>query len=176
MFLGDISNVNNDVDLIYILTSVLTINMFIIVGARYTTALGGTINQWYSKLSMTAVMLDVLLVIIRFVTTRYTFEIFDIPHSPELFIIVLITIQVVHDAILYNFVIFPYPTGNNKVVDLYKDYANENNFKIVASNSAIMLSSALLAMYLKNKDMHETTTLLISVLYSIPYFIYQNAK
>jgi hypothetical protein len=40
----------------------------------------------------------------------------------------------------------------------------------------MVASSAVLAMYLKNKPMHETTTLLIVGLYIIPYFLYQKAK
>jgi len=176
MLLGDISNVNNDIDLIYILTSVLTIDMILILLSRDTKLLGNTMNQWYNKLSMTAVMLDVLVIMLSYITTRYTFKTFDIPYSPELFIIVLITIQVTRDALIYKFIMLPYPNGSNKIVDLYKDYASENNFKAIAVDSATMLTSALLAMYLKNREFNETTTLLICVLYTIPYFLYQKVK
>ena len=54
--------------------------------------------------------------------------------------------------------------------------SNENGYKVIVADSAMMLASAVLAMYLKNKDMNETTSLLIISLYIIPYFIYQKVK
>jgi len=78
--------------------------------------------------------------------------------------------------LLYKLVIVPYPEGNNQIIDVYKKYADENGYKVVVADSAMMLGSALLAMYLKNKEMNETTSLLIVSMYIIPYFIYQKVK
>jgi hypothetical protein len=173
---ADISNINNNLDLVYILTSVLVVDMIVILIARDTTLLGKTINEWYNKFTMTAVTLDVLIIMIGFIITRYIFDVFNIEYSPELFIVILLTVQIVHDALLYKYVIVPYPEGNNQVIDVYKKYAKENGYKVIVADSAMMLSSALLAMYLKNKEMHETTSLLIVTMYIIPYFIYQKVK
>jgi hypothetical protein len=74
------------------------------------------------------------------------------------------------------FVILPYPTGNNQIIDVYKEYANEHGNRIIAVDSAMVVLSGLLAMYLKNKEFHETTSLLIFTLYIIPYFLYQKVK
>ena len=174
--LGDISNIHNNLDLVHILTAALVVDMIIILIARDTTILGKTINEWYNKFTMTAVLLDVLIIVIEFIITRYTFNVFDIEYSPELFIIILLTVQIVHDVLLYKFVISPYPEGHNQVIDVYKKYADENGYKVIVADSAMMLASAVLAMYLKNKDMNETTSLLIISLYIIPYFIYQKVK
>jgi len=174
--LGDISNIHNNLDLVHILTAVLVVDMIIILIARDTTILGKTINEWYNKFTMTAVLLDVLIIVIGFIITRYIFNVFDIEYSPELFIIILLTVQIVHDALLYKLVIVPYPVGHNQIIDVYKKYADEGGYKIIVADSAMMLASGLLAMYLKNKDMNETTSLLIISMYIIPYFIYQKVK
>ena len=76
--LGDISNIHNNLDLVHILTAVLVVDMIIILIARDTTILGKTINEWYNKFTMTAVLLDVLIIVIGFIITRYTFNVFDI--------------------------------------------------------------------------------------------------
>jgi hypothetical protein len=60
--------------------------------------------------------------------------------------------------------------------NLDKELSNclkENGFDIILADSAMVLVSAVLAMYLKNKEFHETTTLLIVGLYAIPYLLYQ---
>lgn len=173
---GDISNINNNLDLVHILTAVLVVDMVVILIARDTKYLGKTINEWYNKFTMTAVALDVLIIMIGFVITRYLHTMFNIPFSPELFLVILLTVQIIHDVLLYKFVIVPYPEGNNQVIDVYKKYANEHGGNIIIADAAMMLASGLLAMYLKNKEFNETTSLLIVSMYIIPYFIYQKAK
>jgi RsiW-degrading membrane proteinase PrsW (M82 family) len=173
---GDISNINDNTDLLYIITGVVIIDMIVILIARDTTFFGKQINIWYDKFGLSAVVLDVLIIVIGFIITRYIFHYIELDFSPELFIFVALAVQILHDSALYEFIIKPYPEGHNQVIDVYKAYANENGFKIILADSAMVLGSGVLAMYLKNKPMHETTSLLIAGLYIIPYFLYQKAK
>jgi hypothetical protein len=173
---GDISNINDSTDLVYILTAVVIIDLIVILIARDTNVFGKTINTWYDKFGITAVILDVLIIVIGFIITRYLFYAIDLEFTPELFIMIALVVQIIHDSALYEFIIKPYPVGHNQVIDVYKAYASENGYKIILADSGMVLGSAVLAMYLKNKPMHETTTLLILGLYIIPYFLYQKAK
>lgn len=173
---GDISNINNNIDLLYIITGVLIVDMIYILIARDTKIFGKIINEWYNRFGITAVILDVLIIVIGFIIARYSFTFFNLEFSPLLFIGVLLIVQIIHDVLLYQFVILPYPTGNNQVIDVYKRYADENGSKIIIVDSSMMLFSALIAMYLKDKSMHVTSTLLIGSLYIIPYFLYQKTK
>ena len=171
---SDISNINNNIDLYYILCAVVIVDIVVIYIARNTNLLGDQINIWYNKFGLSAVALDVLIIMIGFVFTRYIFTLSNIEFSPLLFIFVALIVQIIHDLLLYELVIKPTPIGSNQVIDVYKNYALENGNKIIFADSAMVLASAILAMYLKNKEMHETTTLLIIGLYSIPYLLYQN--
>ena len=173
---ADISNIHNNTDLLYILTAIIIVDLVVILIARDTTLLGKQINVWYNKFTLAAVVLDVLILLIGFILTRYTFAVFDLSFSPELFLLIAVTIQVVHDYLFYEYVIKPYPLGNNQMMDVYKSYADENGYKIILADSAMVLASGVLAMYLKNKEMHETTSLLVISLYIIPYFLYQKVK
>lgn len=173
---ADISNINNNIDLYYILAAVVLVDAVVILISKDTALLGKTINKWYDKFGLSAVILDVLIIVIGFIITRYLFYFIDLEFSPILFIFISLAVQVLHDSALYEFVIKPYPEGHNQVIDVYKEYANENGYKIIIADSAMVLASGILAMYLKNKEMHETTTLLIITLYLIPYFLYQKVK
>jgi hypothetical protein len=173
---GDISNINNNIDLLYIFTGVLIVDMIYILIARDTPFFGKVINEWYNRFGITAVILDVLIIVIGFIIARYSFTFFNLEFSPLLFLGVLLIIQIIHDILLYQFVISPYPTGNNQVIDVYKRYADENGAKIIIVDSSMMIFSALIAMYLKDKPVHVTSTLLIGSLYIIPYFLYQKTK
>jgi hypothetical protein len=173
---ADISNINNNIDLYYILTATLIVETVVILIARDTSFFGKTINKWYDDFGLMAVLIDVGVILVGFIITRYIFHAINLDFSPELFIIVLLAVQVVHDYLLNEYVIKPYPKGNNKIIDIYKDYVEENGYKIILADSGMMLGSVVLAMYLKNKEMHETTSLLIILLYIIPYFLSQKAK
>jgi hypothetical protein len=171
---SDISNINNNIDLYYITTAVIIVDLVVIYIARNTDLLGKQINIWYNKFGLSAVALDVLIIIIGFIITRYIFSYSKIQFSPTTFIIIVLVVQIIHDILLYELIIKPTPVGSNQVIDVYKDYAKEHGFKIIIADSAMVLASAVLAMYLKNKEMHETSTLLIIGLYIIPYLLYQN--
>jgi uncharacterized protein YacL len=174
--LSDISNINNNIDLLYIITATVIVDMIYLLIARDTPYFGKTLNEWYDKFGITAVILDVLIIVIGFIITRYSFSFFNLEFSPLLFIGIALIVQIIHDILLYQLVILPYPTGNNKVIDVYKKYADESGAYIILADSSMMIFSALIAMYLKDKPMHVTSTLLIGSLYIIPYFLNQKVK
>jgi hypothetical protein len=173
---ADISNINNNIDLYYILTGTLLVDTIVILLARDTSFFGKTINKWYDDFGLMAVLVDVGVILVGFIITRYIFYVINLDFSPELFIIVLLAVQIVHDYLLNVYVIIPYPKGNNKIIDIYKDYVDENGYRIILADAGMMIGSAVFAMYLKDKEMHETTSLLIVLLYIIPYFLTQKAK
>ena len=169
--LSDISNISNNNDLIYITTAVIIIDLIVILIAKNTTLFNKQINVWYDKFGMTAVFLDVAIIIIGLIITRYIFSIYKLTFNPLYFILIALAVQLVHDVLLYKLVIVPYPEGNNQIIDVYKKYADENGYKVVVADSAMMLGSALLAMYLKNKEMKKeiiigsTALIVIGILY-----------
>lgn len=169
--LSDISNINNHYDLIYITTAVILIDLIVIIIAK-KNLLGKQINIWYDKFGMTAVLLDVTIIIIVLIITRYIFSIYNLKFTPEYFIIVSLIVQLIHDILLYKLVIEPTPKGINKIIDVYKDYAVEGGINILLADSAMVLGSGLIAMYLKNQEFETTTTILVTSLYIIPYLIY----
>ena len=169
--LSDISNITNNIDLLYILTGVIIIDFIVIILAR-TNYLGKEINVWYNRFGLSAVILDVLIIVIGFIITRYIFSIYQLEFSPIYFICILVLVQLVHDILLYVCIIKPMPENVNSIIDVYKDYATENGSKILIADSLMMIGSAIIAMKLKGMDMHVTTTLLIICLYKIPYLLY----
>jgi hypothetical protein len=169
--LSDISNINNHYDLIYITTAVILIDLIVIIIAK-KNLLGKQINIWYDKFGMTAVLLDVTIIIIVLIITRYIFSIYNIKFSPEYFIVVSLIVQLIHDILLYKLIIEPTPKGVNQIIDVYKDYAVEGGTNILLADSAMVFGSGLIAMYLKSQEFETTTTILITSLYIIPYLIY----
>jgi hypothetical protein len=172
MILGDISNSNNTLDFIQIFTAVLIVDFIVILIVKKGRRLGKVINVWYDQLGMTAVMLDVFIIVIGIIITRYIFSYFQIPFNATYFILIALIVQLVHDILLYLLVIVPSKKGISQVVDIYKDYSNENGAYILLADSAMVLASCLIAMLLKQQDNHVSISLMILVIYLIPYYVY----
>jgi len=172
MILGDISNSNNTLDFIQIFTAVLIVDFIVILIVKKGRRLGKVINVWYDQLGMTAVMLDVFIIVIGIIITRYIFSYFQIPFNATYFILIALIVQLIHDILLYLLVIVPSKKGISQVVDIYKDYSNENGAYILLADSAMVLASCLIAMLLKQQDNHVSISLMILVIYLIPYYVY----
>lgn len=170
MILGDISNANNTLDFIQIFTAVLIVDFIVILLVKKGRRLGKSINVWYDQLGMTAVMLDVFIIVIGIIITRYIFTYFKIPFNVTYFILIALGVQLIHDVLLYLLVIVPSTKGTSTVLDIYKDYAKENGAYILLADSAMVLASCLIAMLLKQQDTHVSVSLMILVIYLIPYY------
>ena len=171
MILGDISNANNTLDFIQIFTAVLIVDFIVILLVKKGRRLVKTINVWYDQLGMTAVMLDVFIIVIGIIITRYIFSYFQIPFDATYFILIALIVQLIHDILLYLLVIVPSKKGTSQVVDIYKDYAKENGAYILLADSMMVFLSCLIAMLLKQQDNHVSISLMILVIYLIPYYI-----
>ena len=121
---------------------------------------------------MTAVLLDVFIIIIGLLITRFIFTYFSLTFSTIKFIIVALIVQIVHDFGLYKLFIENHK-GGNLILEIYKEYAKENGAKIILADSMMVVGSCLLAMYLKSIPNYINTTLLIFTIYLLPYYVYK---
>ena len=101
---SDISNIDNNIDLYYILCAIVIVDLVVIYIARNTNLLGNQINVWYNNFGLSAVILDVLIIMIGFIITRYIFKYSKIRFSPTTFIIIALVVQIIHDILLYELV------------------------------------------------------------------------
>lgn len=170
--LQNISNFKNNDDLLPIFLAVTIVDFIVILIAKHSSFFGRQINVWYDKLGMTAVLLDVLIIVIGLLITRFIFTYFNLTFSPIKFIAVALAVQILHDIGLYKLLIEPHK-GGNVVLDIYKDYAKENGAKIILADSAMIIGSCFLAMYFKGVPTYNNIALLIFVLYLLPYKICQ---
>ena len=80
-------------------------------------------------------------------------------------------VQIIHDILFYIF-FSNIPRGVNKMIDTFKDYANDVSYKAILADSGMMIMSCLIASYLSNKNTNINIIVLISFLYLLPYLLY----
>jgi hypothetical protein len=87
-------------------------------------------------------------------------------------VIVSLCIQLAHDYLFYVGVIRPLPQGTNRIIDLFKQYAQEHSWKILVADSMMVASTVILADYLANYSADIQSFVGLLALYSTTYLLY----
>jgi uncharacterized protein YacL len=153
--------------LLDILSAVAVVD-FVVIALSKIFNLGKSLDTWYAKFGMTAVLSDCLVIVLGILLALLIN-----PKASLLNLVLLaVFIQIVHDLVFYFAVIRPVPKGQNEIIDLFKEYASENSWKIIVADSAMIASTVLLADYFsKISDSIVVFTGLLST-YAITYIIY----
>ena len=167
----NIANFNNVNDYLPLFNAVLITDLFVILLLNTSVIKSKVLVNWYAQYNLSAVIADVLIILIGLIITRaiyyYIFDEFSIVK----FIIIAVIVQVIHDILFY--ILFKNtPRGVNKMLDTFKDYANEVSYKAILSDSGMMIMASLIASYLANKNTNTNIIVLISSLYVLPYLLY----
>ena len=167
----NIADFNNINDYLPLFNAVLITDLFVILLLNTSVFKSRVLVEWYSQYNLSAVIADVLIILIGLIITRalyyYVFDSFSIVK----FIILAVIVQITHDILFYVF-FTNIPRGINKMLDTFKDYANEVSYKAILADSGMMIMSCLIASYLVNKNTNTNIIVLISFLYLLPYLLY----
>ena len=165
----DISHFNNINDYLPIITAIIIVD-FIGIVLSYSNMLGKYLRIWYQQFLLSAVLADVLVIFLVVILARaiyyYIFDTFSIIN----FILVMLVIQITHD-ILFYLMISIIPRGANKMIDLFKDYADEVSYKAIIADSIMIIATGLIASYLANFDANVNIIILAVFVYLLQYII-----
>jgi len=166
---------------IHFLTSALIIECFIIFLFRFTKSpfSGKSINNWYTNFGWSAVILDVLSLIIGFYLAKYAYlfllkkDIISKKYALLTFLAIMLVIQIVHDFTFYFTVIKPHKTGRNAIMDELQSYANKVSYGAVIGDSFMYLLATPLLYFLIQMENEENTFISLVSAYIIGYILYQ---
>ena len=167
----DISDFNNIADYLPIIAAILIVDIIGIV-LLYSNIIESKFLQiWYQKFLLSAVLADVLVIFLVVIIARaiyyYLFNKFSIIN----FIIVMLVIQITHD-ILFYIMITIIPRNSNKIIDVFKDYADEVSYKAIIGDSAMIIATGLIASYLANFSANTNIIILVVFLYLLQYVLH----
>jgi hypothetical protein len=167
----NIANFNNIHDYLPLLNAVLITDLFVILLLNINVIKSQVLRKWYSLYNLSAVIADVLIILIGLIITRsiyyYIFNKFSLLN----FIIIAVIVQIIHDILFYIF-FSNIPRGVNKMIDTFKDYAADVSYKAILADSGMMIMSCLIGYYLVNKNTNTNVIILIGSLYLLPYLLY----
>jgi hypothetical protein len=167
----NIANFNNTSDYLPLLNGVLITDLFVILLLNTKIIDSKVLRKWYDTYNLSAVIADVLIIFIGLIITRaiyyYIFDAFSIFQ----FTFLAVVIQVIHDILFFIF-FKNVPRGFNKMLDTFKDYANEASYRAIFADSGMMILASLIASYLANKKLNSNIIVFIVSVYLLPYLLY----
>jgi len=158
-----------------ILVAVLIVDLIVIFLVRFFPGFwGSTINVWYDRFGLSAVIADVLVIVLGFMLAQYVYRNYlrtNYGWNPYIFGALLVGIQVLHDLLFYFGVIKPIPKGHNAMMDVFKTYADRGGSKVVIADTAMMLGSFGIASYLASAGSQVTLFSGVLAAYAVPYIL-----
>ena len=171
----DISDYQDHLDWIYIIIGVVLVEVAVIaLGRFFPDVFGKNLNIWYNRFKLSAVIADVVIILIGFWIARYVYSEYIWPThdwNPAYFTGTTVVVQLAHDLLFYLGVIRPIPQGSNAMMDVFKDYAEGGGAKILAADSMMMIGSSIGAMLLKAAPGYITVFAGLIGLYIVPYIL-----
>jgi uncharacterized protein YacL len=153
--------------LLDILSAVVVVDFVTIVLSKFFN-LGKSLDKWYAKFGMTAVLSDCLIIVLG-IQLALLIE----PKAGWFHLLMIaLAIQIFHDIWFYFAIVVPIPKEHNQIIDLFKEYADENSYKIVVADSLMVVSTVVLAETLSYY--HESVVSFVGLLatYALTYIIY----
>lgn len=169
--LNNIANFNNIYDYLPILNAILITDLFVISLLNLNIIKSNVLRFWYSNFNLSAVIADVLIIFIVLILTRFIYYFIFKTFSIINFIILAVILQIIHDILFYLFISI-IPKGTNKMIDTFKDYANEISYFAIIADSCMIIMSCIIAYYLVNINTNFNIIILIVFLYLLPYLLY----
>ena len=158
-----------------VLVGVLIVDLIVIFLVRYFPGFwGSTINIWYDKFGLNAVISDVLIIVLGFFLAQFFYRNYVKPSigwNPLAFAAVLVGVQVLHDMLFYFGVIRPIPKGHNAMMDVFKVYAERGGSKVVVADTAMMVGSFGIASALAAAPSAATAFSGVLAAYAVPYIL-----
>ena len=155
-------------NLLHTTSAVVWVDFFTIMLHKYVN-LGRSLDAWYDQFGIVAVLSDCLVIVLGILIAQKFFP--SLPILPT-----AIVIQLLHDILFYQFVILPIPQGHNRMIDLFKTYANENSWKILLADSIMIGTTVLLASYFSSLSKQTVSLTGLLGAYSLTYILYTRSS
>ena len=170
------------IDFTTIMTTTVVVELLFLSVFRLVPSGGGSkwmsINQWYTGLRWSAVLLDILSIMVGFYIAlaiyNYLLKENMIRKDNQLITLlaIVLCVQILHDILFYTLVIKNTPMGINQVMDEFIDYAEKVGINAIIGDSLMYIIGTPLLLYM-NTQSHKTKEFVsIISLYITGYLIY----
>jgi hypothetical protein len=130
-----------------------------------------TLEGWYKKYRLSAMIADILIGVLYILLGRYLVYTLHLNVGLTAFAFLCVVIQVIFDYLFYLlFTIMP--LGTNNMLDFFKGYAKEVGINALFGDSILVVFAVIVSALLNTRSFDTNIVFLILSIYLTPYFIY----
>lgn len=130
-----------------------------------------TLEGWYKKYRLMAMVADILIGVLYILLGRYLVYTLDLKVGLTAFAFLCVVIQVIFDYLFY--ILFTImPLGTNNMLDFFKGYAKEVGINALFGDSILVVFAVIVSALLNARSFDTNIVFLILSIYLTPYFIY----
>ena len=130
-----------------------------------------TLEDWYKKYRLMAMVADILIGVLYILLGRYLVYSLDLNIGLTVFALLCVVIQVIFDFLFYLlFTIVP--LGTNHMLDFFKSYAKEVGVNALFGDSVLVVLAVIISALLNARSFDTNIVFLILSVYLAPYFVY----
>lgn len=155
-----------DVTIGTLITEIIFMIFFIFIVGNLTN-----VSKWYKYFGLGAVLSDVTVIILCIVITSFLYPFIFKKFNIFNFIGLAVAIQISHD-ILFSKIIKLIPSGNSRIMNIFKSYSENAGFDVLFTHSMMIVSSILFMKLVEGFSLNQKMFILILSLYILPYFLY----
>ena len=172
-------NINSPSIWLAFLTGLFVTECILILAFRtFPKYLGEIINLWYDKFGITAVIMDVLIVLIVYWIAQWLYgKLFGEDEKQFKlwkFLLLFLVLQILHDFFLYILLLKP-STGSNAIIDLLYNYGNTHGGLVILGDSLLVILAVLFSYFFLDNHLEFSSYIIILLvsMYIIGYLLFQ---
>jgi succinate dehydrogenase hydrophobic anchor subunit len=171
----DVSEYENIYDWILITIAAIIVEVIVLCLVRFCPDIfGKAINIWFNRFKLSAVLADVLTIMIGFGITRYVYSEWLYPTydwNPLYFTGLSAIVQMLYVSFFYFVVVRPTPQGYNTMIDALREVVSAGGSKILGSDALKMMGASVITMLLKSAPLHLSASIGILATYFVPFML-----
>jgi len=171
MYLRDISDFENVSDYLPILNGALITDIIVMLLALSGYLKSEALTLWYKNLGLSAVLADVLIIVIALIITRWLYTVFFKSYSLFSFILLALAVQLIHDLVFGKMIDYM-PDKKSEIFNIFKQYAHEHGFRILLADSLMVISTIILGSLMASYDFNMNIITIIFMVYLVPYLVH----
>ena len=130
-----------------------------------------TLEDWYKKYRLMAMVADILIGVLYILLGRYLVYSLDLNIGLTVFALLCVVIQLIFDFLFYLlFTIVP--LGTNHMLDFFKSYSKEVGVNALFGDSVLVVLAVIISALLNARSFDTNVVFLILSVYLAPYFVY----
>jgi len=165
-------NYDNKFEYVPIITANIYADLFIIfvTFAKIYIKIG-SLEGWYKKYRLSAMIGDILIGVLYILLGRYLVYNSGLQVGLTAFAAICVFIQIIFDFLFYIFFI-TVPKGLNDMLDFFKVYSKEIGASALLGDSFLVIMAVIISALLNQSSYDTNIVFLIISIYLVPYFIY----